>query len=328
MQFIYRLRDRTRNTARTQGSVLVETAILMPLVLVVLLTFVRLLQILAVQNCVEQATFKAAQLLRKYGIVYHTYGVSRLENVLLDQLEIDLRDSFVDLRGYMEAGTDLLYEEVACRIVNYYLQRDSLVQKGYVAYSGLSCKGSTFFHHNEDIELSVRCFACSFVPVGTRLRFRVWVRGDSPTVSLTESGVSVWTFHNFTRGRILRDIFGGDLPYDYPVIASFKNGEACMIKSIDITQSSYQNPDRLTAEIRSMIDKLADFQGTEDNSRVEDSLRISAASIQTRRLLLIFPTNPMRPEQTTAISNVLTTYSVAKDVQVEIQLFQESPQSS
>lgn len=328
MQFTCRLRGRICSKAYIQGSVVVETAIVMPFVLVVLLTFVRLLQILAVQNCVEQAAFKTAQVLRKYGILYHTYGVSRLENALLDQLEMDLRDSFVDLRGYMEAGTDSMYEEVACRIVDYYLRQDPLVQKGYVAYANLSCAGSTFFNRNEDIELSVRCSAYSIVSVGTKLRFRVWIRGDSPTVSLEESGVSVWTFHNFTRGRILRDIFGGDLPYDYPVIASFKNGEACMIKSMDITQASYQNPDRLTAEIRSMIDKLADFEGTENDPSVEDDLRIPAASIQTRRLLLIFPTNPMRPEQTAAISNVLTTYSVARGVWVEIQLFQESPQSS
>lgn len=304
-----------------KGSVTIEMALLLPVLILTLLFFLWLFQLLCLQNCLEHAVMRASSDLRKYAVIYHEYGVAKVEGKLLEALDDERAVSFVSLRGLSQEGKEYLYTEAVEALVEYYLSQDSLIDKGYLQYEDLSCSGSVFFAGNEDIELHVRC-TTAHVAVGTSVRFRGWIRGDQPIASITESGVSVWSFDNFTRGKILRDIFGGDLPYDYPTIASFKEGTALMIKSIDITKSTYESGKKLASEVRNMIEKLSAFHGTEGDSGVDPSLWISEGEIQTRKLLLVLPENPMSPVQSRALLEVLQSDAIFKHVQVEIQLYQ------
>ncbi len=313
MSFGYREDKVTKQSS--SGSVVVETAMIIPLLLFALLLFVRLLQVVALQNCVERATLQTAKTLSQYAVLYHAYGMVTLEETVLQELNVEQMEDFIDLRGYIQVGEDRLYGAATERFIEYYLEQDPLVEHGYVQYDDLSCKGSTFFAGNDDIILSVSCKAYQLLPVGTTLRFRGWVRGDSPLSSLMQEGVSVWSFDNFTRGKMIRDIFGGDLPYDYPVIASFKDGVALMIKSMDTTKPTYQNPDKLKQEVQGMIEKLRDFQGAPG--------AIEPAEIQTKKLLLVVPENTA-PEQANVLFEVTGQQGVIHHIQVEIQFYQES----
>ncbi len=309
-----------------KGSVTLEMAILMPIVIGTILFFTWIFQLLCMQNSLEHAVLKASDDFKKYAVIYHEYGVAKLENKLLEQLDSDIAESFIDLRGAAQSGQDYLYEKAVEALVSYYLDQDPLVQNGYLQYQDLSCAGGTFFDRNDDIYLNIRCKS-GLVPVGTSIRFRGWIRGDSPVASITESGISVWSFDNFTRGKILRDVFGGDLPYDYPVIASFDDGTATMIKSLDSTKPAYQDSSRLASEVQEMIRKLHAFKGTAGNERVEESLWIQNEEIKKRKLLLILPENPMTQEQSTALFHVIHTDAVLNDVEVEIKTYQKSPTS-
>lgn len=309
-----------------KGSVTLEMAILMPIVIGTLLFFIWLMQLLCLQNALEHAVLKASVDFRKYAIVYHEYGVAKLEKSLLEQLDSDVAESFIDLRGAAQSGQDYLYGKAVEALVSYYLDQDPFVRNGYLQYQDLSCVGGTFFDRNDDIYLNVRCKS-GLVPVGTSIRFRGWIRGDSPVASITESGISVWSFDNFTRGKIIRDVFGGDLPYDYPVIASFEHGTITMIKSIDVTKPAYQDARRFASEVQEMIGRLCAFKGTEGDKSVEESLWIKENEIQTRKLLLVLPENPMTPEQSTALLQVISSDAVLKNVEVEIKTYQKSGSS-
>lgn len=313
MSFKYK-EDKVIN-AHTSGSVVVETAVIIPVILFFILLFVRLLQVIVLQNCVERATLQTAKLLSQYAVLYHAYGMVTLEESVLEELDASQIENFVDLRGYIRAGENALYSEAAEVFLNYYLKQDKLVKNGYVQYEDLSCKDSTFFMGNDDITLSVSCKAYHLLPVGTTLRFRGWVRGDSPLSSLMQSGVSVWSFDNFTRGKMIRDIFGGDLPYDYPVIASFKDGVALMIKSIDTTKPTYQNASNLQREIEEMADKLHTFQGVPGEIETE--------AIRTKKILLVVPENTA-PEQLNVLFEEIRLQGVNRQIQMEVQFFQES----
>ncbi len=312
-------------TMDNRGSVILETAVVMPVMLLVLLLFVRLFQLVCAQNCLERAVLQTAADLRKYAIIYHEYGVANLEERLLAELgdNHQLTD-FIDLRGHTEAVTDSVYEAAAVKMIQKQLEQDPLVQSGFLQIDAVDCADSDFFHRNDDILLRVKCHVFGRVSLGTALRFRGWVRGDAPLASLQESGISVWDYHNFTRGKILRDIFGGNLPYDYPVIASFQNGEALMIKSIDVTKQTYQTPANLAKEVTGMLDDLVAFQGTAGMSHVDASLQIQASEIKSKKLLLIFPTNPMTVEQSTALTEVIVSYQSLKNIQVEFQTYHAS----
>ncbi len=297
------------------GAVSLEAAFVLPLLLTVLLLFVSVLQGIVLRNCVERATLQTAKTLSQYAVVYHSYGMVKLEEKVLQDLDGVQQADFIDLRGYVQSGENRLYGAAAERFIQYYLQQEPLVRNGYVRYEDISCDGSTFFAGNDDILLDVSCKADYPLSVGTTLRVRGWVRGDSPLSSLIQEGVSVWSFDNFTRGKMIRDIFGGDLPYDYPVIASFQDGVALMIKSVDTTKSTYQDTERLKQEIRAMIEKLQAFQGVPGE--------IEADAIKSKKLLLVVPENT-QPEQANALFESVRNYGVVHQIQVEIQFYQES----
>lgn len=104
------------------------------------------------------------------------------------------------------------------------------------------------------------------------------------------NGKSVWQLDNFSRGQKLREKYGGNLPGNYPVIARFENGEALAIKSMDLTKPSYDDPEQVIRKIAVQIEEVARFSGTA-KPYGKDKVWIQSADIQTRRLLLVVPTD-------------------------------------
>lgn len=101
---------------------------------------------------------------------------------------------------------------------------------------------------------------------------------------------SVWLLDNFTRGQIIRREMGGDLPYDFPVIARFAGGEAIMIKSLDLTAPGYQQLDTLLDQAGSYLDALAGFKGA-TYERPDKVVIVEPDEIASRRLILVVPAN-------------------------------------
>lgn len=100
----------------------------------------------------------------------------------------------------------------------------------------------------------------------------------------------VWEMDNFSRGRVFRTRNGGNLPMGYPVIASFRDGVATSIRSMDITAPSLGEEGAVWAEVRDEIDALRDFEGT-DKPWGKESIVINSGDIRHRVLLLILPEN-------------------------------------
>ena len=80
----------------------------------------------------------------------------------------------------------------------------------------------------------------------------LWL-GDLAAIQAEKADGSVWMLDNFSRGQIIRRAMGGDLPYDFPVIARFSGGEAVMIKSLDLTAPGYQQIDALLWQVEYYI---------------------------------------------------------------------------
>jgi len=116
-------------------------------------------------------------------------------------------------------------------------------------------------------------------------------RGSSPQGGTGEND-PVWQMDNFSRGRIFRTRNGGNLPIGYPVIASFRDGVATSIRSMDITAPSLIEEGKVWAELRDEIDALRAFEGT-DKPWGKDSIEIHGEEIRRRVLLLILPENPV-----------------------------------
>jgi len=90
----------------------------------------------------------------------------------------------------------------------------------------------------------------------------------------------------------IRSLFGGNLPSNFPVIASFSNGKAVMIKSIDMTAASYQKGDNAEELLNEYIDELAEFKGQE-KPWGSDNIIINIEKIKSKELLLVIPQNEL-----------------------------------
>ena len=94
----------------------------------------------------------------------------------------------------------------------------------------------------------------------------------------------VWLDGNFARGRELSEIFGRNLPSNFPTIAKFENGRAVSITSIDPTSTTYLQPRNLRRRIVERIEKIAEFEGAN-----WAGVNISLNDIEAREVLIIFP---------------------------------------
>lgn len=99
----------------------------------------------------------------------------------------------------------------------------------------------------------------------------------------------VWSLDNFSRGRILREKFGSNLPFNYPVISEFRDGTAHSVRSMDLTAPGYRDPSSARAAIENELSELAAFQGYESKNGHAPSIR--ADEIKRRKWTLIIPQN-------------------------------------
>lgn len=133
-----------------------------------------------------------------------------------------------------------------------------------------------------------------------RASVKAWLGGNEKAVSNISDKDDIWSLSNFERGRKLREIFGGNLPSNFPVIAKFEAGTATMIKSIDLTAKTYQDSKEVEEAINEYTDKLLEFKGQE-KPWGSKGIIIKEEEIKVKELLLILPGNPVKPEISMAL---------------------------
>lgn len=120
-----------------------------------------------------------------------------------------------------------------------------------------------------------------------RSRIPLWNRGSllgTEDREGNEDADSVWLLHNFERGAIIREKFGGCLPEFYPVIAAWDGREALAIKSMDWTAPTWSDPAAVKKRLDGFVADLAAFEGA-------GSPGPQTGEIQMRRLILVIPDN-------------------------------------
>ena len=168
---------------------------------------------------------------------------------------------------------------------------------------GLDFSESSFLaDRDENIDIVVRYrirlpLPVQFIPgwnVMQRVKVKAWMGGDETNGVLegSKSSDDLWALSNFQRGLKIRKLFGGNLPSNFPVIASFTNGKAIMIKSVDMTAPSYQKGDNAQELIDGYIRELAGFKGQE-KPWGSGNIIINGKDIVNKELLLVIPQNEL-----------------------------------
>ena len=133
--------------------------------------------------------------------------------------------------------------------------------------------------------------------------------GKTSTDDNKDQNGDIWEKENFERGTILREKYGGDLPYNYPVISAFSEGEAVSIKSVDTTAPKYQTEMGIDKKVKSCIDDLSGFNGAKYGN-----IDISEEDIKSRKLILVIPENTSQANE----NHILKLFSYAKEKGVEL----------
>jgi hypothetical protein len=189
---------------------------------------------------------------------------------------------------------------IAVPVVKYtvkkYLQKsesedlDSTLRKlnVYNGFNGLDFYSSTFFQENEDIDIVVKYRVELPLPVQVlpeiymvqRSTVRAWLNGGDGT-NMKES--SIWDLPNKQRGMKIEELYGGNLPYDFPYIDIYDSASktGTSIKSINLNSKSYQDK----ANLNRMLEQYVEDIGTRDTINYKQE----KYDIKVKKLILVIP---------------------------------------
>ena len=127
----------------------------------------------------------------------------------------------------------------------------------------------------------------------------------------TGANRGIWDLGPVTRGEIIHERLGQNLPRTFPVIDKFLNGIVTSIKSIDLRAKSYQNPSTIERVGKGFIDKVAAFM----NGR-RPEIAIGPSDIKGRALDIAIP--PGATPQQKGVLDLLKQYGQTMLVEVHI----------
>lgn len=321
---------------RTQGNITIEAAILMPIFLGILLFFLSVLQIAAARNLLELSLIKTADEICKWAPIYRNLIQEEFQEEAYEELSGTLKEwlptdngsfprNVLQLQSTFQYSSHFIYKLAAQSLCRSYVFDDPFVENEILKIRDLSLYKSNLFQNGTDkIRVTGTCMLDTYLPFSVQIGFSVycsaWGNGRMPQIFIPDSEPSVsgiWNENNFTRGKIFRKMYGGNLPDSFPVIAAFENGTAIMIKSLNHTMQSYQNSNMMEKTIRDMIDTLAVFDGAEYGEII-----IGKHEILQRKLILILPENALTVTQDAVIRNMMQ-YSMLKFVMLDLQRYQK-----
>lgn len=317
-------------TASRSGSILLETALVLPILMVLLLLPVQILQGAALEMAFRQSAFKAGRELQLLQAGLSTLGAIGGETVgrFVEDAWEKAFPGAAPPEGWDEVLESVLLEQVlppllARRIADW-MRASPLDASWYGSWMASSVDvpesvvDSVRLEQDEDGNL-LRMTVTGRMPIplaGSRsvqvlVPIPLWDRGDGTPTRLSGSREDadpqgsdcIWELGNLERGRLIRQRFGGDLPLGFPVLSGFSEGEALVIHSMDLTRPTWSIPDRIDRELVRRIRSLAGFQGMEEPWGRE-GIRIRPEDIRSRRFLLVIPENDLPQAVTIVLERV------------------------
>lgn len=139
---------------------------------------------------------------------------------------------------------------------------------------------------------------------------------DSDDVLRGEVDDDIWNQDNFTRGLVLRERFGANLPALFPTIDTYNDGLVTSITTIDTTSVLYGRRNSLNIKLISEINALSEFKGAETTIN-GTYYCVSGDEITDRVLMVILPEND-RYLDDNELYNSIIEYGDEREVEVQI----------
>ena len=300
------MRRRIRNVPRRRGSIVLEAAFSVPLFILLICAMMSSITLVNADLYIQRATENVVSELN-VAIPFASNGILCLDDIV-SQLGIGAEntvqteeiDEVLGVIGAISGATGVdLHDVVASAVLGRYVRDRILVEYRKLndnssIYDTLLDSASVYLDYNgeeKSIYLTVFYdFAVGSLTVSRSYCTSIALYAESIPLGKGSAGQdsseSVWDQENFERGIALREEFGGNLPYNFPVIGSFDGGEATSIKSLDTTSPYYQEPSNLKKKVRGYIRELYAFEGSNYGG-----VSVENNEITNKRLLIIVPKN-------------------------------------
>ena len=155
-----------------------------------------------------------------------------------------------------------------------------------------------------------------------KIPLRLWDHGDHTGVMEQQEDGNIWKYDNFTRGKVLRRRFGGNLPFGFPVLSGFSNGTAMIIKSMNLLSETWSDPVEVRFQMQESVDALASYRGMPD-AWGEEEIIIQETEIRNRLVRFIIPENtPM--DGFSGVFEKMQEYGEETGVMIEIIPYQKA----
>jgi len=345
------------NRAYDRGSITLEATIVMAFFLCIALSLTFFIKIAYTHEIIQHALNQTANDLAQLCYIYHLSGaddlakqienefskdnMEELDRLLAEYVPEELHDEVYPLietaKGIYNGDFDMLCASLIKEYMKKYLTGPGMKDPeeklralnilGGINGLDMSMSG-ILANERKDIDLVVKYKMDIPVPVRLfpplcfeqRATVRAWLYGDEDK-ERKDNTEEIWNLGNFERGRKIREIFGANLPFNFPVIARFvlDSGTASMIKSMDLTAKTYQEPEAVVMKIQSYIDELAAYEG-QDEPWGRDGIVIRKEDIKRRELILVIPGNPIDDNITKALE-MCKTYAGSKNVILRIEKY-------
>ncbi len=326
---ITRLKARIAKMQNCRGSITVEAAILIPIFIAAIMTFVFIIKVYYVHEIVQQAITSACEEMSLYSLLYYETNVDELisslekftssqeaDNALgntwiapiIEQLGKDASD-YVRAQVVLVPISKILVKKNL--EVSYFDNVDNRLRLLNLkdGFEGIDFSSSRMLADDKSIDIII-CYEMSFpflkefipkIRITQMASSYVWA-GEAGIKNAAEEAEAtcVWNMSNINRGREIRKLQGANLPFNFPTIAIFENGTATSIKSLNIDEVYYKNANNLKKKVLQYINKLEEFEGGESGGTT-----IERWQVYKKELRLIIPETELMANQQQTINECI-----------------------
>ena len=247
----------------TKGSITVEASITFPILLIAILMIITYFNVFNIQIKVERSIHAAS---KELILDYSNYELFKgiVENMVKKDI---LKRQFID-----RLNSELEFRKIEDEIENIKIDFTHIFNYG-------------------DPEGYLEC---EFGIKGIRFSDKVYLKAIGEGVIREEEWEDIWHLAPMLRGRIIIDRFGGNLGKYFELISRFKDGEACVIKSMDPDSDTYHLIDAIYKRIQPYIERLFAYNEKVNGNEIID-----------KKLILIVPKDSKNSLLTSEILKIM-----------------------
>ncbi len=309
-----------KNGKSYKGSITVEAAVILPLIIFAVVTFAFIIRIYYTYDVVQNAITGTSRQMSVYSLLYYKTdaeeiisGIERFSSS--DTVRDTLGDNLLS-SSLQEAGKDtadyvrtqlalipitrqLVYRQLEASFdesVDQAMRRLSITN----GISGMDFSQSKMLADGKSIDIIVQ-YKMAFpilsgilpkIQISQTASVCIWAGENGVGGEIEEAEKTVWDMTNIKRGQAIRKLQGANLPFNFPTVASFNNGTATSIKSLNIDELYYKDAVSLEKKIASYVKKLEEFSGGSCGD-----VSINQNEMLNKELVLIIPETELSEEQ-------------------------------